>query len=501
MLSDHNLKEIDLAPQAPILRVRNARAWLERLWSSIAERGRGFAAIPAQSIAPLERARMLALALLSERGEASGAAVARELLAVVSTLTPEQWGEFYTFLAEGFQPDQARLTEAAKAYIASPSPETAASLATCAEPPRQELLRRMNMAPGGTMALVAMRKTLPAHMAERSVIKLLDGDLKHLLSSWFNRGFLEIRRIDWQTPAAILEKLIAHEAVHEIQGWEDLRRRLAADRRCFAFFHPALPGEPLIFVEVALVRGLSGSVRPLLERDDDEAAQLRRANEADTAIFYSISNCQEGLRGISFGNFLIKQVVEELRADLPGVKQFSTLSPVPGFRLWLEGRELRNLTLSDEEASALFAATGIPYEPENVLATLRSVLSNESWTKMTATAHAIRPILLRLCAEYLCDGGKGKNRTDPVARFHLGNGAKLERINWMGNPGKRGLQESYGIMVNYLYDPATIEANHEAFVKDGSVIRSAEIEALLAPEPAESGSPKRSLITRRGARK
>ena len=167
---------------------------------------------------------------------------------------------------------------------------------------------------------------------------MLDGDLKHLFSSWFNRGFLEIRRIDWQTPAAILEKLIAYEAVHEIQGWDDLRRRLAADRRCFAFFHPALPGEPLIFVEVALVRGLSGSVRALLERDTDEAAQLRRAREADTAIFYSISNCQDGLRGISFGNFLIKQVVEELRAELPGLRQFSTLSPVPGFRRWLESQ-------------------------------------------------------------------------------------------------------------------------------------------------------------------
>jgi malonyl-CoA decarboxylase len=501
MLADHNSKEIDFAPQAPILRVRSARSWLERLWASIAERGRGFAEIPAQSIASIERARMLALTLLSERGEASGAAVARELLAAVATLAPEQRGEFYAFLADGFQPDQARLMEMAKAYMAAPSPEAAATLAACAEPPRQELLRRMNMASGGTTALVAMRKNLPAYLAERPALKLLDRDLKHLFSSWFNRGFLEIRRIDWQTPAAILEKLIAYEAVHEIQGWDDLRRRLAADRRCFAFFHPALPGEPLIFVEVALVRGLSGSVRALLERDTDEAAQLRRASEADTAIFYSISNCQEGLRGISFGNFLIKGVVEELRAELPGLQQFSTLSPVPGFRRWLEGRELSHLTLADEEANALFAVTGVPYEPEHVLATLRSVLSHEPWTKMAATAQAVRPLLLRLCAEYLCEGSAGKSRPDPVARFHLGNGARLERINWMGNPSKRGLQESYGIMVNYLYDPATIEANHEAFVKDGSVIRSAAIEALLAPAMAGSGSQKRSLIARRGARK
>src|ERR1700722_14820763 len=460
MLSDHNLKEIDLAPQAPILRVRNARAWLERLWASIAERGRGFAAIPAQSIAPLERARMLALALLSERGEASGAAVARELLSVVSTLTPEQWGEFYAFLAEGFQPDQARLTEAAKAYIASPSPETAASLGACAEPPRQELLRRMNMAPGGTMALVAMRKTLPAHMAGRPVLKLLDSDLKHLFSSWFNRGFLEIRRIDWQTPAAILEKLIAYEAVHEIQGWEDLRRRLAADRRCFAFFHPALPGEPLIFVEVALVRGLAGAVQPLLAPDTDAEAQEKRARGADTAIFYSISNCQDGLRGVSFGNFLIKQVVEELKLELPRMVRFSTLSPVPGFRRWLDHNSTEIAPTLDLEA-----------------------LANDANWETPESSAAFEATLTHLCARYLTENEiePGHGPTDPVARFHLGNGARLERINWRGNVSPRGLIESYGIMVNYLYDPDAIEANHEAFATRGVVARSAEVQALLRP--------------------
>ena len=232
----------DPPPGPPIFRVRNARAWLERVWLSIAERGRRFAPIPAESIDPARRARMLANALLSAHGEASGAAVARELLAVLGGLTAEQRSDFYGFVSDNFQPDQARLTDAAQAYIAAPSPETAAELADRAEPPRQELLRRMNMAQGGTAALVALRRELPSYLAARPSLILLDGDLKHLFASWFNRGFLEMRRIDWQTPAAVLEKLIAYEAVHEIQGWEDLRRRLAPDRRCFRFFSSGIAG-------------------------------------------------------------------------------------------------------------------------------------------------------------------------------------------------------------------------------------------------------------------
>ncbi len=441
--------------------ISRPRAWLERLWPAIAERGRRFAPIPAENIDPLERARRLASSLVSERGEASGAAVARELLAVVRLLTPEQRGAFYSFLAVSFEPDMARLKEAANAFIATPSADMAAELADKAEPPRQELLRRLNMAQGGTAALVNMRRELLEHLRADPQLKRLDADLRHLFASWFNRGFLELRQIDWQTPAAILEKLIAYEAVHEIQGWDDLRRRLASDRRCFAFFHPALPGDPLIFVEVALVEGLAGSVQALLERDADEAAQLRRAEEADTAIFYSISNCQDGLRGISFGSFLIKQVVEELRSELPGLRQFSTLSPVPGFRRWLQARiaaqDMPDMTLSEAQADT----------PEQ--------------------AQALRPALEHLCALYLTTGGKGKAKADPVAKFHLGNGARLERINWMGNPSKRGFQESYGIMVNYLYDPATIEANHEAFTKEGIVTRSAEVSALAAQSAAARG--------------
>jgi malonyl-CoA decarboxylase len=317
-------------------------------------------------------------------------------------------------------------------------------------------------APGGTGALIAMRSEINARLRGEPELKLLDADLQHLFASWFNRGFLELRRIDWQTPAAVLEKLIAYEAVHEIKGWDDLRRRLAPDRRCFAFFHPALPGEPLIFVEVALVEGLATAVPPLLSQDTDEAAARARALRADTAIFYSISNCQDGLRGVSFGNFLIKQVVEELHAEFPQLKRFSTLSPVPGFRRWLTQH---------------LADGGDPGAPS-----LRD-LGSDGWCHDPAQIELLRPVLMRLCALYLTRQPSPGSRIDLVARFHLGNGARLERINWLGNTAPRAIRESFGIMVNYLYDRDSIEDNHEAFVRDGTIVRSPDVDALM-PGPA-----------------
>jgi malonyl-CoA decarboxylase len=253
---------------------------------------------------PLDRAKRLASTLLSERGEASGTLLARELHGVLRALDAGDRQGFQRYLATEFQPDTRALRIAAERYLGNTTAEAAAALAKAADPPRQELLRRMNMAPGGTGTLIAMRSEITAHLPHEPELKLLDADLKHLFASWFNRGFLQLRRIDWQSPAAVLEKLIAYEAVHAIKGWDDLRRRLAPDRRCFAFFHPALPGEPLIFVEVALVAGLATSMQPLLSQDVEE--DTAQAAGADTAIFYSISNCQDGLRGVSFGNLLIK---------------------------------------------------------------------------------------------------------------------------------------------------------------------------------------------------
>ena len=423
---------------------------------------RNEAARSTAAVNQLSRAKKLAESLLSERGEASGAAVARELHQVLRILVTEDRLNFQRFLATDFAPDTTVLRAAAETYLSDPSAEAAALLAQAADPPRQELLRRMNMAPGGTSALVAMRKEIAGRLHDEPTLRLLDRDLKHLFASWFNRGFLELRRIDWESPAAVLERLIAYEAVHEIRGWDDLRRRLAPDRRCFAFFHPALPDDPLIFVEVALVEGLAGAVQPLLVQDGDDDAARNRAAGADTAIFYSISNCQDGLRGISFGNFLIKQVVEELNNELQHLTRFSTLSPVPGFRRWLTQR----LASTSDPAAALLAR----------------IETGAGRLDTPKSDYSLKPLIMCFCAAYLTRHASTQEPADPVARFHLGNGARLERINWLGNTAPRGIQESFGIMVNYLYDTETIESNHEAFVNDGTVMRSADVDALLASE-------------------
>ena len=432
----------------------------------------------------------LAGTLLSRPGQASDVTVAKALLDALSQLSTDRWIAFWRDVTERLQPDVERLTLAARSYIEAPTASAALDLFHAAESPRQELLRRMNMVPGGTAALVTLRKELLTHLPDHPSLGPLDADLKHLLMSWFNRGFLEIRRIDWRTPAVVLEKLITYEAVHEIRGWDDLRRRLAPDRRCFAFFHPAMPSEPLIFVEVALVNGLAVSVQTLLEPGPATAAQGSRATTADTAIFYSISNCQDGLRGIAFGDFLIKQVVEELQAEFQGLRQYSTLSPVPGFRRWLETRlrseDLPDVPLDDEGRMRLCNAVEMPFEPERIAVALRCALASDSWPNLGAIREAVRPLLLRLCAFYLTQPANAGGRVDPVGRFHLGNGARLERLNWMANSDKRGINESYGIMVNYLYDLPEIEANQAAFRDSGFVRRSAEVDALLTlPDGSE----------------
>jgi malonyl-CoA decarboxylase len=443
---------------------------LESLWASIAARGQQWVRLP-KAEAPLEVARQLAVALLSERGEASGAALSRELLAAYLRLDRSERRAFHHFLASNFVPPADRLREAAEAYLKEPGTLTASRLTQAAEPPRQELLRRLNSAPGATAALVALRHEVLEDLADDPDLKPLDTDLRHLLNSWFNRGFLELRRIDWHTPAVVLEKLIAYEAVHEIAGWSDLRRRLAPDRRCFAFFHPALPDEPLIFVEVALVSGMASAIGPLLAPPSDTPP-----TNVDTAIFYSINNCQQGLRGISFGNMLIKQVVEELRQERPNLRCFATLSPVPGFRQWLDARIEAEAMTREQAAQRPALAEFLRLDGD---ASLAQRLRTADWHADPETAAQLAVPLSRVCAEYLTVAEGTKGLRDPVARFHLGNGARLERVDWLGNPSSRGLAESYGLMVNYLYDPEQIEANHEAFVHGVRVARSGEIEALL----------------------
>ena len=431
---------------------------LRDVWDSIAYRG--MALLGRRSRAGAGPLSSLCLELLSERGEASGTALAREVAEQYQQLNEAGRQTFFlNLLQPEFLADSQAVIAAAEKYGANPNSDTLAALFTVSEPRRQELFRRINLAPGGTEAVVRMREDLLRILPQHSELKSVDFDLRHLLSSWFNRGFLRIERIDWHTPAIILEKLIAHEAVHEIRGWDDLRRRLVADRRCFAFFHPALPDELLIFVEVALTRGLPPSVQYLLDGQREPLAPGR----ADTAVFYSISNCLEGLRGISFGNFLIKQVVAELETENLGLKSFVTLSPIPGFRAWVNSLTVERKRELGGEAAVLDATQA------------------GNWYKKPQVEQQVRPVLLRLCAHYLLNERKRDRALDPVAAFHLGNGAAVEQINWLADKSEKGLARSFGLMVNYAYRPLQIERNHEAYVKQGRIAASTRVRSLLEP--------------------
>lgn len=403
-------------------------------------------------------------ALLSRRGEASGVMLARLVLEAYDEATAEEKTAFLRILAERFGADEEALDRAIAAFVEDRSPLNAARLNAASEPRRREVLRRLNLAPGATQALVRMREDLMAKLADAPDLKPLDDDFAHLFASWFNRGFLALSPIDWHTPAAILEKIIRYEAVHVIEGWEDLRNRLApSDRRCFAFFHPRLPDEPLIFVEVALTTTIPDAIAPLLTFGREPI----EAEEATTAVFYSISNTQAGLAGVSFGNFLIKQVVEDLRHALPNLTRFVTLSPVPGFARWLarERADETSTTLTDADRRAFVA------------------LDEPDWHRDPARAESLRAPLLAAASYYfLVARQKGGRLVDPVGRFHMGNGARLERINFLGDLSPHGLAQSHGLMVNYLYDLGLIEQNHETFVEKGEVVTSAEVRKRLRVE-------------------
>jgi len=425
-----------------------ARSFLNSILRSVAA--------PVDSARSAERkareAIALCHALLSERGEVSGAALARDALAAYDALPANAFQPYISLLAKDFSPAPISIAAAAAAYAIDPSPQNLVALQRAVESPRQKLFRRLNVAPGATAALVDMRRRLLRELKANPDWVGVDADLEHLFGSWFNRGFLRLERIDWRTPALILEKLIEYEAVHEIAGWKDLHRRLASDRRCFAFFHPALPEEPLIFIEVALTERISTTVAPLLDPDSPEVDPAR----ADCAMFYSITNCQDGLRGISFGNLLIKQVVHELGREFPRLKTFATLSPVPGFRAWLAGIA-RDYAVSVPDLARL---------------------DERDWFENPAVAERLRPPLMGLCAHYLTAVKKDDEPLDAVARFHLGNGARMEKLNWLADTSKPGMQRSAGIMVNYLYRLADVEKNHEAFVREHEVAASHELKKL-----------------------
>jgi malonyl-CoA decarboxylase len=431
--------------------------------ASISERGRTLLRRAGPSDARQDASDLIELceALLSGRGEASGTAMAREVLDRYQQLDEAGRLSFFEALAHNYGPDRGRLAQAIEAWRAQPTDEDASDLHFASEPRRQELMRRLNRAPGGTSALVALRADLLRHMnGHHNDLAALDRDVVHLLSSWFNRGFLVLRRIDWQTPANILEQIIRYEAVHEIRDWDDLRRRIdPVDRRCYAFFHPALVDEPLIFVEVALTESIPAAIAPLLA-EDRQPVPIERAR---TAVFYSISNTQRGLGGISFGSFLIKQVVEELRRELPKLDNFVTLSPVPGFMPWL--KQASDVPLSDEDRALL------------------AHLDEPDWFDNADLTSQLRSVLEPLAAYYFLKARTAKGRLiDSVARFHIGNGARLERIDWLGDLSPKGLRESAGIMVNYLYRLDDIEKNHEAYANQGEIAASSAVKKLLKSE-------------------
>jgi malonyl-CoA decarboxylase len=402
--------------------------------------------------------------LLSERGEASGVSLAKITLDLYRNLEKKEQARFFDLLRTEFSPDPEHVLAAAKAYAEQPSASNLAQLCVSAEPPRQELLRRLNRGPGGTATVLRLRERVLELKREQPELDAVDWDLHHLLSSWFNPGFLQIVRVDWRTPAYLLEQIIAHEAVHEIRDWNDLRRRLESDRRCFAFFHPALPNEPLIFVEIALMDRMADTVGSLL----DAKPAVEDSDRANAAVFYSISNCQPGLRGVSLGNFLIKNVVELLSREFPRLKTFCTLSPIPGFAAWL-GALLRQgeAVRSKSSAAAVRAvAAGVGQDVS------RFIGDPECLQRLAP----LKEPLIELCATYLLQHGAAPT-PDPVARFHLHNGARLERINWLADVSKKGLRESLGLMVNYLYEPREIENNHEAFAR-GAVVASRRVRGL-----------------------
>ncbi|KST58206.1 MCD, Malonyl-CoA decarboxylase MCD [Methylobacterium sp. GXS13] len=454
------------------------------LLQTISERGRDLIGIGRGDIAGRASAGELVKLcedLISRRGEASGVALARLILDRYASFGQTERHAFLLAIALDFDADHAAVDEAIAAYRADPTRARLGTLHEAAEPRSQELIRRLNLARGGTLSLVRMREDLfdlrkalrtstEADPAVLDAVDSLDSDFEHLFASWFNRGFLVLRHIDWTTPAHILEKIIRYEAVHAITGWDDLRARIEPpDRRCFAFFHPALADEPLIFVEVALTDQVAPAIAPILSRE----RKPLQPRAATTAIFYSISNCQKGLAGVTFGNFLIKQVVEDLTREVPSLKTFVTLSPVPGFAAWL-ARERR----ADSPQGLL---------PEDV-EVLRA-LDDPDWHADKVAAAAVRKALIPAAAAYFLRAKNERGRPlDPVARFHLGNGARLDRINFLGDTSKKGLAQSHGLMVNYLYDLAAIEKNHETYANLGTVAASPavtrELRAKLPPPRA-----------------
>ena len=468
-------------------------SWLEHV-TAVAERGRAMLGRGAGNTTSTANLAALCNRLIARRGEASGLALATDVVRALERMNNADAAEFLEALAGEFSPPPEAVAAAVARWRSDPTDDAVMALATATEAPRQELFRRLNLVGGGAAALVKLRGQLLALLPTRPHLRPVDADLRHLLSSWFNGGFLRLEQISWGTSAATLERLIAYEAVHEIHGWEDLRLRLAADRRCFAFFHPLLPGEPLIFVEIALTRELPSAIAPLLAA----RRPIAEPHAAHTAVFYSISDCQPGLRGISFGNFLIKQVVRELSVELPGLRTYATLSPVPGLARAIEDRRSAD-DFTDERLRALTAG----HHDE-----LRRLASSEddldALVRLLQAPNPYDPVVARIAGRlalaYLIHVKVGLRVADSVGHFHLSNGARLDRINTGGDLSSTG-RHSLGVMINYVYEPQRLEVNHERYVRTGHVATGTSLSGeVKAVDAAWSNAPRRERRSARAAR-
>lgn len=408
-------------------------------------------------------------------GEFSARARAEQIAAIYRAAGPAQRATILNLITQAFAPEREALDAALgamqSAANATELSRAEAQLRLALDAPRARFFTQFNLLPEGVKFLVDLRHDLLGLLARDPSLEVLRVELDGLLASWFDPGFLELQRISWHSPALLLEKLITYEAVHPIESWNDLRNRLDTDRRCYAFFHPRMPNEPLIFVEIALVKGVPASVQLLL----DQKAPVHDPQAADTAVFYSISNTQRGLRGISFGNLLLKRVIDDLRRDLPQLKVFATLSPLPGFRKWLDQAAHDATLLASADAARLARALGTDARE----APLAAALARPGWTSDAKLAETLREPMEKLCARYLLKEKSGGQPLDPVANFHLNNGARVHGLFWLADPSARGMRQSYGMMVSYRYDPDEVDRNHERFLNNGQIAASSRVLRLV----------------------